>query len=131
MKEYQVNVYANRTEWFLNGKRHREDGPAVEYTNGHKQWRRNGNLHREDGPAVEYADGSKRWYLNGNLHREDGPAIECANGSKEWWRNGKRLSEEDWKKEVAKFKCPCPCSPVENKVIIIDGKQYKLVDMSS
>jgi len=25
-------------EWFLNGQRHREDGPAVEYANGHKEW---------------------------------------------------------------------------------------------
>ena len=24
----------------------------------------NGKLHREDGPAVEYANGSKFWYLN-------------------------------------------------------------------
>ena len=38
--------------------------------------------HREDGPAVEYADGSKEWYLNGKLHREDGPACEYADGSK-------------------------------------------------
>ena len=30
MKEYTVKVYDNRTEWFLNGKRHREDGPAIE-----------------------------------------------------------------------------------------------------
>jgi hypothetical protein len=25
----------------------------------------NGKLHREDGPAVIWADGTKRWYLNG------------------------------------------------------------------
>ena len=24
--------------WFLNGKRHREDGPAIEYDNGYKAW---------------------------------------------------------------------------------------------
>jgi hypothetical protein len=24
----------------------------------------NGKRHREDGPAVEYVDGTKRWYLN-------------------------------------------------------------------
>jgi hypothetical protein len=64
MKEYTVKVYDNRTEWFLNGKRHREDGPAVEYANGFKAWCINGKRHREDGPAVEYADGSKSWYLN-------------------------------------------------------------------
>jgi hypothetical protein len=36
------------------------------YANGTKRWRIDGKLHREDGPAVEYADGTKRWYLNGN-----------------------------------------------------------------
>ena len=52
-------------EWFLNGKRHREDGPAIEYSNGPKFWYLNDKLHREDGPATEWADGTKEWYLNG------------------------------------------------------------------
>ena len=34
-------------------------------TDGNKHWFLNGKLHREDGPAVEYADGTKEWYLNG------------------------------------------------------------------
>ena len=33
--------------------------------NGDKAWYLNGKQHREDGPAIEYADGSKWWYLNG------------------------------------------------------------------
>lgn len=69
---------------------HREGGPAIEYSNGHKEWALNGELHREDGPAIEYANGDKYWYLNGELHREDGPAIEFASGGKEWWLNGVR-----------------------------------------
>jgi len=28
--------------WYLNGKYHREDGPAVEYSTGHKEWWING-----------------------------------------------------------------------------------------
>lgn len=40
---------------------------------GTKQWYLNGKLHREDGPAIEYANGSKFWYLNARRHREDGP----------------------------------------------------------
>ena len=57
----------------------------IEYTvkvwdNGDKFWYLNGKLHREDGPAVECANGDKSWFLNGKLHREDGPAIERANG---------------------------------------------------
>ena len=67
MIEYTVKVYDNGTrEWFLNGKCHREDGPAVEYANGNKEWYLNGNLHRKDGPAVEFADGRTYYYINGN-----------------------------------------------------------------
>jgi hypothetical protein len=43
----------------INGKLHREDGHAVEYTNGYKLWFLNGKHHREDGPAIEYAYGRK------------------------------------------------------------------------
>ena len=39
MIEYTVRVYDNGDkEWYLNGKRHREDGPAGEYANGDKFW---------------------------------------------------------------------------------------------
>jgi hypothetical protein len=120
MKKYKVKVFDDRTEYHLNSRRHREDGPAIEYTNGSKEWYLNDELHREDGPAVESSSGTKMWWLNGNLHREDGPAVEWTNDTKEWWLNGKQYSEEDWKKEVAQLNNPC--SPVENKVIIIDGK---------
>ena len=73
MKEYTVKVYNDRTEWFLNGK-----------------------CHREDGPAVEWEDGTKNWWLNGKRHREDGPAIEWADGGKSWWLNGKKLTEAEF-----------------------------------
>jgi hypothetical protein len=48
--------------WYLDGKLHREDGPAIDYANGDKVWCLNGQLHREDGPAVKYADSYKAWY---------------------------------------------------------------------
>ena len=51
--------------WYLNGKRHREDGPAVINANGTKAWCLNGKFHREDGPAYIGADGTQYWYLNG------------------------------------------------------------------
>ena len=35
------------------------------HPDGTKEWYLNGKLHRVDGPAVEYADGIKVWYLNG------------------------------------------------------------------
>jgi len=105
MITYKVTVDDEGTKrWFLNGKLHREDGPAVECADGSKSWCLNGKLHREDGPAIEYADGTKHWYLNGKLHREDGPAVECADGSKSWYLNDRLLTEEQWKKKVNKVK---------------------------
>ena len=41
------------------------------YSDGSKAWYLNGKKHREDGPAVEYADGSKKWYLNGDYYTEE------------------------------------------------------------
>jgi hypothetical protein len=35
---------------------------------GNRWWYRNGHLHREDGPAVEYSDGSGSWYLNNEYY---------------------------------------------------------------
>jgi hypothetical protein len=121
MKEYTVKVYDDGTkEWWLHGKRHREDGPAIEGGSGYKQWWLNGVLHREDGPAyecvtgtkswwlhglrhregapaVEHANGTKYWYQNNQLHREDGPAVEKRdNRYNEWWLNGKFLSEQEF-----------------------------------
>ena len=55
---------------------------------GYNEYQLNGKRHREDGPAVERADGHKEWWIDGHLHREDGPAVEDANGGKMWWLNG-------------------------------------------
>ena len=85
--------------WYINGKRHRKDGPAIEYSDGSKHWFLNGDLHREDGPAVDFA-AHKSWYLNGKRHRKDGPAIEYANGYKSWYLNGERLTEEEFNKRI-------------------------------
>jgi len=58
-----------------------------------EEWHLNGRIHREDGPAVTewYEDGMKwydRWFLNDKLHREDGPAEEI------WWENGEKILEK-------------------------------------
>ncbi len=63
-------------------------------SNGNKRWYLNGKLHRKDGPALEWADGFKGWFLNGKLHRIDGPAIEQANGDKYWYLNDKKITED-------------------------------------
>ena len=96
MKEQpECKVYPGGSgEWFLHGKYHREDGPAIERADGSKAWFLNGKRHREDGPAIEYADGSRRWWLHGKRHREDGPAIENADGTRRWWLHGKYAHPE-------------------------------------
>ena len=39
MKTYTVKIFASGTKhWYLAGKRHREDGPAIEYPSGDKYW---------------------------------------------------------------------------------------------
>ena len=90
--------------WYLNGKRHREDGPAVEWINGSKWWYLNGKPHREDGPAAEFADGSKEWYRNDRRHREDGPAIEWADGRKFWYLNGVWMTKENHARAMSPVK---------------------------
>ena len=111
-------------EWFLNGQRHRVDGPAIEYADGSKAWFLNGQRHRIDGPAIEFANGTKCWYLNGQLHRVDGPAIKDADGYKCWYFNGKELTESQHQAAVKK-----QVDSYEDKVVEIEGKKYKLISV--
>ena len=67
----------------------------VEYLDGTKIWYLNGQRHREDGPAYEYSNGAKYWCINDKRHREDGPAVETADGSKEWYLNDREVTEEE------------------------------------
>jgi len=106
--------------WYLNGNRHREDGPAIEYADGGKEWWVNGERHREDGPAVELANGDKEWWVNGERHREDGPAIAFNSGYKVWWIDGKRLTEVEF--NARKSSCP------DGETITVRGKKYRLVE---
>ena len=100
----------------------------IEYTvkvraNGDKEWYLNGKLHREDGPAVEYASGYKAWYLNGKRHREDGPAIEYADGNKFWFLNGERVTEEEHKRMTSKV-----IEMTMGEISKALGKQVKVVE---
>jgi len=99
-----VDRYGNK-RWKLNGKAHREDGPAIEYASGDKSWWLHGKLHREDGPTVEHRNGHKVWYLNGMRHREDGSAVEYADGSKSWYLHGKWYEDVfAWARALLKMK---------------------------
>ena len=57
---------------------------------------KNGRPHRLDGPAIEYSDGGKDWYKNGKLHRLDGPASTFEE-DEYYFINGKEYSYEEWK----------------------------------
>ena len=66
---YEVENYG--TFYWVNGKRHREDGPAEEYFNGTKFWYINDELHRLDGPAIEYSYGDKHYRIEGEIYTKD------------------------------------------------------------
>lgn len=52
--------------WFIKNTNiaHNEGEPALEYTNGTKYWLRQGRFHRLDGPAHEYTTGVKEYRIN-------------------------------------------------------------------
>lgn len=72
----------------------------VEYEYKDKYWYKNGELHREDGPAIEKTNGFKAWYKNGLGHREDGPAEIYPNGTEKWWIEDEYYTEEEFKEEI-------------------------------
>ena len=61
--------------WYVDGKLHRDDGPAVELNcfaaNGYKAWYQNGVLQKENeyDPCV-IDDGIVTWYKDGEIHRD-------------------------------------------------------------
>lgn len=96
----EIDKNGNRRWFNEKGQLHREDGPAVECSDGDKEWWIDGNKHRIDGPAVEGFDGTKCWYVNGLRHRIYGPAMEWNDGSGAWYVNGIQYTEEEYKKKV-------------------------------
>ena len=111
--KYKTYYYANgqveRESWWVNGQRHRLDGPAWVryYDNGQvasEEWLVDGKNHRLDGPAyIQYhANGQVRyeyWRVNGVNHRLDGPAVVLyhANGqvaNEGWYYEGKQVTPE-------------------------------------
>jgi hypothetical protein len=85
--QYNFTVFAGGTTWKY------QSGIDAD---GNKYWYLNGKRHRTDGPAVVGAHGAKCWYLNGKRHRTDGPAVVYASGAKHWYLNDKELSEAEW-----------------------------------
>ena len=55
----EVNGYGTRRYYNNAGQLDR-----IEYAEGCKIWHQNGQCHRTDGPAVEYTNGHKVWFIN-------------------------------------------------------------------
>jgi hypothetical protein len=60
-----LNMLMDYKAYYFEGKRHRTDGPAIEYANGDKAYYFEGKRHRTDGPAAEYTNGGKEYYFEG------------------------------------------------------------------
>lgn len=72
---------------FEGGPLHSVNGPAVENTTtGRREYWLNGDRHREDGPAVERPGRIEYWRCN-LLHRDDGPAV-ITPANEFWYRLG-------------------------------------------
>ena len=66
MIEYTVRVYADGKKfWHLDGDIRRIEG------DGYDSYFLNGKRHKEGGPAVIYADGHKEWWLDGKQVTEE------------------------------------------------------------
>jgi len=104
--------------YYINGQRHREDGPAIIWYRREGfieggYYYRNGQLHREDGPAEIWyrEDGSverEYYYKNDRPHREDGPAKIRYNSNNEpneaYYLNGVKLDKQKWLKQIGLIK---------------------------
>jgi hypothetical protein len=64
-KSMKSEFFTDAQCWRLNGKWHREKGPAIFNKDGYKIWYRNIFLHRLDGPADITKYGCNFWYING------------------------------------------------------------------
>lgn len=69
---YKVK-YPNRIDYYNDsGDLHRDNGPAIEYDEGYKSWFLNGKRHRLDGPAVEGIEEKENLYwINGAFYEKD------------------------------------------------------------
>src|ERR1700691_6340007 len=66
----------------------------IEYPNGVIYYYLNGLRHREDGPSCINYDGTIEYHLNGKCHREDGPAIIYSDGTLEYCLNDKDITDK-------------------------------------
>jgi hypothetical protein len=75
MKEQEQNpkIDGNGVKRWRNEKNklHRLNGPAI-VDNGYEAWWVNGKRHRLDGPAMTWPDGINEWWVNGKELTQQG-----------------------------------------------------------
>lgn len=104
--KYRMVTTSDGTRIYYNhaGQFHREDGPAVIYTDTSCFWYQNDLRHREDGPAAVWSDGDLHWFQQGLLHREDGPAVVRANGTvQQWYLRGVQYTEKQYHQQCKRL----------------------------
>jgi hypothetical protein len=98
-------------KYYAGNQRHYEvESNEKEYKN-YKYWKieyrnKNDKLHREDGPAVIYSNGDYIFALNGECHRLDGLAYNV-NNYKAYFIKNKNINvktDEEFKKYAQNYK---------------------------
>ncbi len=85
----EINKFGTIIYYNEQDQCHREDGPALEYTNGEKYWYINNLLHRIGGPAEILSCGTRIWRKNGLKHKLNAPAVIYRLGKIEFWEFGR------------------------------------------
>lgn len=86
------------------GNKHRIYGPAyVSKKYKTEEWYKNGMRHRENGPAFIH-NNNRVWFYEDKLHRLDGPAVVELGGPKQYWIHGQRMSKKEYEKEIIRRK---------------------------
>jgi len=82
---------------YVNGRR--DDGmyPSIEYVPcidlTIKTWMRDGLRHRDNGPAIEMSDGHKEWWLNGEFQRRERSKAFLEWTAKDNWNKRIRVTQ--------------------------------------
>jgi hypothetical protein len=71
---------------------------------GTREWWRDGKRHRDGGPAIEWFDGTKVWFQHGQIHREDGPAYEGRDGDTQYHLFDEELTYPDFVKRITELR---------------------------
>ena len=117
-----ISIILDMEHWFLNGQKHRVNGPAVSWPNHKEYWLLNTMLDQQEhkgrcetgiyivNPTTRFAAlvdvpkdftgiaevyNTKYWMLNGVKHKLNGPAVKIG-AYEEYWVNGCQFKKSDF-----------------------------------